>query len=259
MSSFDVPEFQHMLRSSLGSELYYYNEVDSTNRVAENLARQTFGEGVTIIADSQTAGRGRSNNQWFSPISESIYCTLLLKPNASYLHRIPFVAGLAIAKTLAALGLRIDLKWPNDLLVGDRKIGGILIQSAMESATVKYAVLGFGINVNSRSFPADLNETATSVAIEIGEPSDRESILAGVLMNFEKLYSEITKISWDDFSKEIEKRSTFIRDCEVRIENHEGITEGTTAGLDIYGGLIVNTPDGARVFYSGEVKACRKK
>jgi BirA family transcriptional regulator, biotin operon repressor / biotin---[acetyl-CoA-carboxylase] ligase len=259
MSSFNVPEFQQMRRSSMGAELYYYHEIDSTNRVAENLAQQSFREGITIISDSQTAGRGRSNNLWFSPPGENIYATLLLKPDGSYLHRIPFVAGLAIAKTLAALGLKIDMKWPNDLLVGDRKIGGILVQSAMEAETVKYAVLGFGINVNIKSFPPNLSETATSIAIENGEPSDRESILAGILMNFEKLYSEMTKVSWEDFSKEIEKKSTFIRDCEVRIQNHEGITEGTTAGLDSYGGLIVNTLDGARVFYSGEVQACRKK
>src|SRR5262245_38716964 len=129
MNSFNVIEFQHMRRSSIGSEFYYYNQIDSTNRVAENLAQHSFREGITIIADSQTAGRGRSNNQWFSPAGENIYATLLLKPDASYLHRIPFVAGLAIAKTLAALGLKIDLKWPNDLLVNDRKIGGILIQS----------------------------------------------------------------------------------------------------------------------------------
>jgi biotin-(acetyl-CoA carboxylase) ligase len=78
-------------------------------------------------------------------------------------------------------------------------------------------------------------------------------------MHFEKLYSEMAEVSWEDFSKEVEKRSTFVRNCEVRIENHEGIIEGTTAGLDSYGGLIVNTADGARVFYSGEVQACRKK
>lgn len=259
MSSFNIAEFQHMRRSSIGNELYYYNEIDSTNRVAEKFAQQSFREGTAVVADSQTAGRGRSTNQWFSPAGENIYCTLLLKPGASYLHRIPFVAGLAIARTLAALGLKIDLKWPNDLLVGNRKIGGILVQSAMEAGALKYAVVGFGINVNTKSFPTSLKETATSIFIEREEPADRESILAGVLMHFEKLYSEMTEVSWEDFCKEVETKSTFVRNCEVRIASHEGITEGTTAGLDSYGGLIVNTSDGARVFYSGEVQACRKK
>jgi BirA family biotin operon repressor/biotin-[acetyl-CoA-carboxylase] ligase len=259
MTSFNVAEFQHMRRSSFGSELYYYNEIDSTNHVAENFAQQSFRQGITVVADSQTAGRGRSTNQWFSPLGENIYCSLLLKPDVFFLHRIPFVAGLAVAKTLAALGLKIDLKWPNDLLIDDRKIGGILVQSAMEGGTLKYAVVGFGINVNTTSFPAHLKESATSIANELGELSDRESILAGILMHFEKLYLEITEVSWEDFSKEIEKKSSFVRNCEVRIENHEGLTEGITAGLDSYGGLIVNTADGARVFYSGEVQACRKK
>lgn len=259
MSQFNVAEFHHMRRSSFGFELYYYNEIDSTNRIAEHLAQQSFREGTVVIADSQTSGRGRSNNQWFSPAGENIYCTLLLKPDSSYLHRIPFVAGLAIAKTLAALSLKIDLKWPNDLLVGNRKIGGILVQSAMEAGTLKYAIVGFGINVNTTSFPQNLKETATSIVMERDEPADRESIIAGILMHFEKLYLDMAEVSWEDFSKEVEKRSTFVRNCEVRIENHEGIIEGTTAGLDSYGGLIVNTADGARVFYSGEVQACRKK
>jgi BirA family transcriptional regulator, biotin operon repressor / biotin---[acetyl-CoA-carboxylase] ligase len=214
---------------------------------------------MIVVADSQSAGRGRSSNLWFSPAGENIYCSLLLKPEASYLHRIPFVAGLAIAKTLAALGLKVDLKWPNDLLVGNRKIGGILVQSAMEAGALKYAVVGFGINVNTRSFPESLKETATSIFIEREEPADRESILAGILMHFEKLYLEMAEVSWEDFSKQVEQKSSFIRDCEVRIENHEGVTEGITAGLDSYGGLIVNTAEGARVFYSGEVQACRKK
>jgi BirA family transcriptional regulator, biotin operon repressor / biotin---[acetyl-CoA-carboxylase] ligase len=259
MNSFDVTVFQHQRKSSFGSELYYYDEIDSTNRVAEKLSQQSFREGTVVVADSQTAGRGRSSNQWFSPAGENLYCTLLIKPDASCLHRIPFMVGLAIAKTLAEIDLRIDLKWPNDLLVGNRKIGGILVQSAMESGVLKYAVAGFGINVNTTSFPPSLKETATSIAIERRRPANREAILVYVLMNFEKLYSEMREVSWEDFCKELETKSSFIRDCEVRIQNHEGVTEGTTAGLDSYGGLIVNTADGVRVFYSGEVQACRKK
>jgi BirA family biotin operon repressor/biotin-[acetyl-CoA-carboxylase] ligase len=259
MNSFNVAFFQYQRKSSFGSELYYYREIDSTNRVAEKLAQQSFREGTTIVADLQTAGRGRSNNQWFSPAGENLYCTLLLKPDASYLHRIPFIAGLAIAEALTDWDLKIDLKWPNDLLVGNRKIGGVLVQSAMEAATMKYAITGFGINVNTTTFPASLEETATSIAIEYGQLANREWILTRILMNFEKLYSEMSNVSWEDFCRELEKKSTFIRDCEVTIQNHEGLTEGTTAGLDSYGGLIVNTSDGARVFYSGEVQACRKK
>jgi BirA family biotin operon repressor/biotin-[acetyl-CoA-carboxylase] ligase len=259
MNSFNVPIFQHLRKSTFGSELYYYSEIDSTNRVAEKLSQQSFREGTIVVADSQTAGRGRSNNQWFSPPGENLYCTLLLKPDASYLHRIPFIAGLAIGATLTNLDLKIDLKWPNDLLVGNRKIGGVLVQSAMEAGTMKYAVAGFGININTTSFPENLKETATSIAIEVEKQVYREAVLAYVLMEFEKLYLAMTDVSWEDFCKELEKESTFIRDCEVMIQNHEGITEGTTAGLDSFGGLIVNTSDGARIFYSGEVQACRKK
>lgn len=259
MTSFDIANFQHLRKSSFGSELYYYNEIDSTNHVAEKLSQQSFREGTAIVADSQTAGRGRSSNPWFSPAGENLYCSLLLTPHASYLHRIPFIAGLAIGEALGDMGLKVDLKWPNDLMVGNRKIGGILVQTAMESGVIRYAVAGFGINVNTTSFPASLREIATSIAIEKGQTADRESTLALVLMKLETLYSSMGKVSWEDFCKELEKKSTFLRHCEIRIQNHEGVTEGTTAGLDCYGGLIVNTADGARVFYSGEVQACRKK
>lgn len=259
MNSFDVAGFQHQRRSSFGSELYYYGEIDSTNRVAEKLCQQSFREGTAVIADSQTEGRGRGTNQWFSPSGENLYFTLLLKPHPSYLHRIPFIAGLAIARALNELELKIDLKWPNDVVIADRKIGGILVQSAMEADVMKYAVVGFGINVNTKSFPSNLKDTATSILMELGKAVNRESILAAVLMNFERLYSEMMEASWEDFCRELEKNSTFIKDCEIKVQNHEGVTEGITAGLDAFGGLIVNTIKGARVFYSGEVQACRKK
>src|SRR5262245_50206615 len=151
MTSFDVANFQHQRMSSFGSEFYYYGEIDSTNRIAEKLSQQSFNEGIAVVADSQTQGRGRGNNHWFSPAGENLYCTLLLRPEAYYLQRIPFIAGLAIAEALRELGLQIDLKWPNDLLAGNRKIGGILVQSAMEAGVMKYAVIDFGINVNTKS------------------------------------------------------------------------------------------------------------
>ncbi|MCI0415598.1 biotin--[acetyl-CoA-carboxylase] ligase [bacterium] len=259
MISFDVADFQHRRKGSFGSELYYYAEIDSTNRAAEKLMRHTFREGMAVVANSQTSGRGRNNSQWFSPGGENLYCTLLLKPEAVHLHRIPFIAGLAIANALSILELKVDLKWPNDILVSDRKIGGILIQSAMEGGIVKYAAVGFGINVNTMEFPLALKETATSIAIEKGQRGAREPLLALVLLEVERLYVRMNEISWEDFCRELEKHSSYLLECEITIQTSEGVTEGVTAGLDQYGGLIVKTPGGQSVFYSGEVQACRKK
>ena len=100
MNAFDVADFQHHRKSKFGSEIFYYDEVDSTNRIAESLAKQNHREGTLILANSQSSGRGRNTNQWYSPKGVNLYSTLLLKPVREDLHRIPFIAGLAVSRAV---------------------------------------------------------------------------------------------------------------------------------------------------------------
>jgi BirA family biotin operon repressor/biotin-[acetyl-CoA-carboxylase] ligase len=258
MSTFDVAKFQHRRKGAFGSQVFYYDEIDSTNRVAETLARQNQSEGTIVLANLQSMGKGRNTNQWFSPKDVNLYCTLVLKPSRENLHRIPFIAGLAIAQALSAHDLSVDLKWPNDVLIGERKIAGVLVQSAIEGDVLQYAIVGIGINVNVTDFPAELLSTATSIALEKAAVQ-REQLLANLLFEFEELYGKMNLTSWDDFSELIAKHSSYLQNCHVEIKTTDGVTEGTTAGLDPFGGLILKTVTGQVVIYSGEVKACRKK
>jgi BirA family biotin operon repressor/biotin-[acetyl-CoA-carboxylase] ligase len=166
---------------------------------------------------------------------------------------------LAVSHALSDYKLNADLKWPNDVLVSDRKIAGILLQSAMEGELLQYAIVGIGINVNVIDFPVELLDMATSIAIETGSSINREQFLANVLFEFEELYARMNETSWDDFVEIIRKHSSYLQSCHVEIKTSQGLKEGVTSGLDPFGGLILEAAEGKIVIYSGEVQACRKK
>jgi BirA family biotin operon repressor/biotin-[acetyl-CoA-carboxylase] ligase len=259
MGAFDVADFHHRRKGTFGVELFYFDEVDSTNRIAEGLAKQGYREATVVLANSQSKGRGRNSNIWFSPKGLNLYSTLILRPTKNHLQRLPFVAALAISRALGEYKLNADLKWPNDVLVNDRKIAGILLQSAMEGEALQYAIVGIGINVNVTDFPVELRDIATSVSIETRSTINREQFLANVLFEFEELYARMNVTSWDDFVEILHKHSSYLQSCHVEIKTSEGMKEGITAGLDPFGGLILKAAEGEIVIYSGEVQTCRKK
>ncbi len=256
---FDVVDFQKRRRGKLGEELYYFERLESTNVTAERLSRNGAGEGTLIIADEQTAGRGRKSNAWHSPPGVNLYFTLILRPQTTDLPYLPFVAGLAVLHSLKSFGLEADLKWPNDVLVNGKKICGVLIQTSLEENILRFAVIGCGINVNETGFPAELQDVATSVATETGRSVSREIVLASFLTEFEQAYETARELGWNEFCRLLEQHSTMLRGCAVQIDQNDTIIEGTTQGLDAYGGLVVQTKDGPSVVYAGEITACRKK
>lgn len=256
---FDVAAFQKLRKGNFGKDLFYFETLESTNLTAGELALQDAAEGTVVLANEQTGGKGRMNRSWFSPADQNLYFSLLLRPDSTRLHYLPFMAALAIANTVASLGIDADLKWPNDVLVKGKKLSGILMQTSTEKNMLRHAVLGIGINVNVRMFPPELDATATSVILELPEGSAvRESILASVLLDFERHYLAIHELVWSDFCLELESRSSYLRDCPVQVKEHDRILEGTTAGLDEFGGLILDTVDGRKIVYAGDVQSCRK-
>ena len=255
---FNIEDFQKRRRGRFGKNFHYLPQVDSTNRVAEELARSGVEEGALVLTDEQTAGKGRKGNAWYSPPEENLYFTLLLRPFEKRLHHLPFLAGLAIARMLSGFSIDADLKWPNDVLADGKKISGMLIQTSIEQNHLQFAVLGCGLNVNTRCFPAQLAERATSIRILKGAPVPREQVLASLLLEFEELYGRIQEMSWSDLCREVENSSSIIRNCEVLVQENGKTFRGTTCGLDPFGGLIVETVEGRRAFYAGEVQSCRK-
>lgn len=253
---FDVAEFHHHRKSNLGSEFYYFESLESTNKTAEQFARAGCVEGTVVVANQQTGGKGRKGNPWHSPANVNLYLSLVLRPPLSHLHYLPFISALSVAKTLEEQALQPDIKWPNDILVSGKKVCGILIETAVEQSTVSNAIVGFGINVNAAEFPPELQSTAASISQLKGSPVSRELLAASLLQHFEKLRDS----GWDDLIADVEKHSSYLKDCRVTITAPDGgVTEGVTAGLDSYGGLILETDSGRKTFHAGEVQECRRK
>lgn len=213
----------------LGETLYVFDELDSTNAFAIERAKSQAPSGTVILADRQTAGRGRLDRSWFSPGKANIYGSLLFvhETTIQYLGWIPLMAGVAIAQALEQqTGIRIDLKWPNDLLIGGRKLGGVLCDSFRNPGHQTCVVIGFGINANlsQSEFPLELQTSATSLRIQCRGPVDRERLIIKVIASLWK--------NWENL------RSNGPQSCLIEY-NHWCVTIGQT--------IQIQFPDGSQL------------
>jgi len=230
----------------IGATVRYENSVDSTNRLARELGRQGAVDGLVVLAEEQTAGRGRRQRSWVSLAGKGIYLSVLLRPVASTADAGPavqLVAGIAVAESLAIYaGQPLMLRWPNDCYLGDRKIAGVLVESEVTGSTLDFLVCGVGINVNheEKDFPTDLRARVTSLCMLSGHPQPRLPVLVSLLQALEY---------WDDvwrrrgLSPVIERwleLSPESRGSYVEIQTHQGLMRGVAAGLSPRGGLYVD-------------------
>ncbi|MDN5345181.1 MAG: BirA family transcriptional regulator, partial [Clostridia bacterium] len=182
------------LRTSwLGRNLYYYEEVGSTNLVARELADGGAPEGTVVIAESQTDGRGRRGRSWLSPPRRGIWFSVVLRPRMAPAQaaQLTLLAAVAIAAAIRQqTGLPPGIKWPNDLLVGGRKVCGILTEIKAEMDAIEYIVIGAGLNVNLEApdFSPEVRPLATSLYLELGRPVTRLPLLQGILWQLEQWY-----------------------------------------------------------------------
>jgi BirA family transcriptional regulator, biotin operon repressor / biotin---[acetyl-CoA-carboxylase] ligase len=254
---FDVQRFQQLRESAFGENLLFLRTTESTNLIAIEQAKQCVMEGTVVLADCQTQGRGRGAHSWFSPDGLNLYLSIVLYPKQDRLHYLPFFASISLAQTLEHWQIECDLKWPNDVLHDEKKMAGILIQTASEENQIQFAVVGLGVNLNIEEFPAELNRIAVSAFQVVGSKIDREAFLAAFLSNFERIYRG--NLSWDELVALLANRSSYLYDCEVEVNLGEHAIRGTTDGLESSGGLIVKTSSGREIVHAGEVSSCRKK
>jgi BirA family biotin operon repressor/biotin-[acetyl-CoA-carboxylase] ligase len=179
---------------TFGRALRIVAETTSTNALASALAQAGASHGTVVVAETQSGGRGRLGRRWHSPPGQNLYSSIIVRPPppadqpALWLSWIPLLSASAAARAIQVVGgLRPSVKWPNDILLGSRKLGGILCESAGIGTPQGAVVVGIGLNVNIRSqqFPDELRETATSMAIEAGRPFDRAAVLAALLSELE--------------------------------------------------------------------------
>jgi len=223
-----------------GRAIDYYTTIGSTMDAAVGRAL-----GTVIIAEEQTAGQGRHGHSWHSEAGSGIYFSIVLKPAPL----LTLALGLATREAIAsATGIACDLRWPNDVLAGGRKVGGILVK-LVEGV----AIAGIGINVNHAAFPDDIAGLATSLRILAGRDFDRMEILLALIPAVERWAERDT----DTILRAFERASSYVSGKRVMIDQSDGSTiEGTTAGLDASGYLVVRRDDGTdTLILAGGVRA----
>lgn len=243
-----------------GQKLYYYAETGSTNIDAKRLAEEGEPHGTTVIADMQTAGRGRRGRMWQSPPGSAIYMTIMLKPDFSpdKASMLTLVMALSVADAITeAAGLQAGIKWPNDVVVNAKKVCGILTEMNVESDYIQYVVIGVGINTNNGStaeFPEEIRQTATSLKIESGTHILRAALIERVLSNFEKNYDIFVKsLNLSGIMKAYNERLLNL-DAYVRVLDPQGEYSGIARGINLSGELLVEKENGDVVqVYAGEV------
>jgi BirA family biotin operon repressor/biotin-[acetyl-CoA-carboxylase] ligase len=241
-----------MLRQRLrgclfGKRIYHFFETDSTNQVALELGHAGEPEGAVVIAEEQTAGRGRAGHSWHSERAAGIYATILLRPRLAPVQAplLTMMAGLsARAAVQSATGLSVDLKWPNDLVISGKKLGGILTEMHAEPSQVRFVIVGIGINVNQQKFPADLAGASTSLRMETGKMQSRLEVLVQFLRQFESDYRELLSEGSAGVVNRFEAASSYARGKRVRVTNGRDSFTGVTAGLEETGLLRVKRDDG---------------
>jgi BirA family transcriptional regulator, biotin operon repressor / biotin---[acetyl-CoA-carboxylase] ligase len=239
-------------------KLHFSSVTGSTNTDAIADARNGAPHGSVFFADEQTAGRGRGDHRWQSSAGEGLYLSVLLRPKLppSYLPLIPLVAGLAVADAIRAVaGIAIDLRWPNDLMIGPRKAGGILVESKTESAGLAFAVVGIGVNVHQRVLDPALSTPATSLDIAVGDRVSRQALLIALLKSLERemrLLAESGAVSAT--LARVEQASTWINGRRVEVHGPQECM-GVTAGLDEQGFLLIQTAEGLVTVQTGGIRA----
>ena len=244
---------QRFLRSAVfGHRIFYYPSIGSTNDRALELAIAEEPEGGLVLAEEQTHGRGRRDRTWWSAPYAGIYASLILRPAmpATRAPLLTFMAAVAVADALnEQTGLKARIKWPNDVLVGGRKIAGVLGEVRGNEPEVREMVIGFGVNVNhaAADFPAAVRDLATSVRLERGEAIDRAPLLAAILEGFERRYARLLRDGPATLLKEWETLSALAPGAPVAVAGPTGRVEGGFAGIDDEGGLVLLDPAGRRV------------
>ena len=255
---YNLAKLEAALTGTVFAGLHFSPRTDSTNSDAQAAARSAAPHGSVYFADEQLAGRGRGDHAWRSASGEGLYASIVLRPRipAHRLPLLPLAAGLAAAEAIHAVcGLAIDLRWPNDLLIGPRKVGGILVEAKNSGSAVDFAVVGVGINVHQRTFEAGLSTPATSLDLETGKQVSRQELLVSLLKSLEReLVGLADPATGVTIPARVELASTWI--CGRRVEVHgPQACIGTTEGLDEHGFLLVRTDSGLVTVQTGGIRS----
>ncbi|UOY93447.1 biotin--[acetyl-CoA-carboxylase] ligase [Ectobacillus sp. JY-23] len=232
----------------IGRHIHFQETVDSTQRIAARLGYEGAPEGTVVVAEEQTAGRGRLNRQWYSPPGTGIWMSILLRPNIP-VHQAPqltLLAAVSVAQAIEEIGVTVGIKWPNDILIGGKKAVGILTELQADPDRIHAVIVGIGINVNQQSyhFASEIENIATSLCIEKGTHVNRATLMQRIFANMEKLYKEylqngftVIKVLWESYAISIGK--------EIKARTMHETLIGTAIGITDDGVLILEEKNGS--------------
>ena len=235
----------------------YAAEVGSTNDLALELAEAGAAEGTAVLADSQRAGRGRRGREWFSPPGAGVYLSVIVRPaEPATTSLLTLAAGVAAARAIvAATGLAVELKWPNDLVIGRpwRKAGGILCE-AVGAPAIAAVVVGIGINLRHLAYPPELAGRATSIEGELGRAADRGMLVAELLANLASVLERLRRGRAQELCDEWRQLGRHgLADAPVRWHDQQGERRGRARDIDVDGALVVDVAGREERLVAGEV------
>lgn len=255
---FHAPDLMNAVRGlRLGHPAYLYQKIGSTNDAAKRLAENGAGEGLLVVAEEQTAGRGRLARRWLTPPGTALALSLIVRPplRATQAARLTMWAGLAVCDAIEQLtSLRVGLKWPNDILLAGRKLGGILVEGALRGEALEYAVLGLGLNVSWSPPSEGMDYAATHLLAETGAPIDRLKLLRSILAHLEERYPNLAHAS---LLADWQARLLLMGEPIV-IHTAQGDLHGQAQSVDEDGVLMVRLDTGElRQVVAGDVRLRR--
>jgi len=247
---------KHYRPTLLRGEIVHRTTIDSTNRLAAELARAGAEEGTTVVAEQQTAGRGRLGRTWVSPASVNLYASIVLRPGIPPLDvpRLTLVAGLAVAEAIRDSGsFAPRIKWPNDVLLGGRKVAGVLTELEAEADRVRFVIVGIGVNLNAAraDFPPELRRKATSLAIAGGTPVARAAFTGRLLTRLDAAWATFLEGGFAALRHRYDELHGLVG-VAVTIDGAPPLA-GTVRGVDDGGALLVEAEGTIRRVVSGEV------
>jgi BirA family biotin operon repressor/biotin-[acetyl-CoA-carboxylase] ligase len=246
----------------LGRHIHYYQDLDSTNRVAQELARQGAAEGTVVLAERQLSGRGRQGRTWHSPAGVGLYFSLILRPGLppNQVQLLTLAVAVAVTRAISAQTLLSPkIKWPNDILIGEKKLAGILTEGEAATERIAHVVVGVGINVNHRAaeLGRPLEALATSLRLEVGHLVERSALAAQLFVELEIWYERLKR---RDSSGILDawRRHTATLGRTVRVFLGQTTVEGTALDVTNEGALLVEQTDGSQtVVHAGDVEHLR--
>ncbi|WP_167955413.1 biotin--[acetyl-CoA-carboxylase] ligase [Anaerosporobacter faecicola] len=241
----------------MGKNVFSYEEVTSTNTIAKQLAEEGQPEGSLVVAEKQTQGKGRRGRSWVAKKGSGVFMTIVLKPQIAPTNAamITIVTALALNDAIKELTeLDSKIKWPNDIVLGKKKVAGILTELSAEVDYINYVVVGIGVNVNTEEFPEELADKATSIFLEAGKNVNRAKLIARTMFYLETYYEQFLKTQDLSLLQEAYTKVLINMDQEVQILGSEDSFTGVARGITKAGHLLVEKPNKEIVeVYAGEV------